>query len=368
MSVRATIRDLSVELGGNRILERVSLDVQPGEFLTLLGPSGSGKTTMLNVIAGLVPHVEGQVAFDGESIEGLPSYARDIGLVFQSYALFPHMTVEDNIAFPLLARKVPKPKRRERVQEMLELVRLPGLEKRLVTTLSGGQQQRVALARALASHPRLLLLDEPMAALDKNLRDLMQLELKRIQRETGITTIAVTHDQTEALTMSDRVAIMHQGRIEQVDEPRALYQRPQNLFVSRFLGEANLFPVRDGRVTAFDIPVVGSSHGLAMLRPESLTVTAGQHDSPPRLHARVVSAVFQGSRTRLVLEADGEGLQPIVVSSDPSADVRSFQPGTAVTVTCDPRDIHVVPEDDPDSPGSDPVEEELESQGSAAAH
>jgi putative spermidine/putrescine transport system ATP-binding protein len=368
VSGRATIDGLSVELGGNLILDRVSLEVQPGEFLTLLGPSGSGKTTMLNVIAGLVRHVEGQVAFDGESIESLPSYARDIGLVFQSYALFPHMTVEDNIAFPLLARKVSKGKRRERVGEMLELVRLPGLEKRLVTTLSGGQQQRVALARALASHPRLLLLDEPMAALDKNLRDLMQLELKRIQRETGITTIAVTHDQTEALTMSDRVAIMHQGRIEQVDEPRALYQRPRNLFVSRFLGEANLFPVREGRLAAFGIAVEGSSHGLAMLRPESLTVTAGRHESPPRLHARVVSAVFQGSRTRLVLEVDDGGLQRIVVSADPSAEIASLGPGADVTVTCDPRDIHVVPEDDPAAPGSDPIEEELESQTPAVAH
>jgi putative spermidine/putrescine transport system ATP-binding protein len=362
VSVRATIHELSVELGGNLILDRVSLECQPGEFLTLLGPSGSGKTTMLNVIAGLVRLVEGQVQFDGESIESLPSYARDIGLVFQSYALFPHMTVEDNIAFPLLARKVSRAKRRARVGEMLELVRLPGLEKRLVTTLSGGQQQRVALARALASHPRLLLLDEPMAALDKNLRDLMQLELKRIQRETGITTIAVTHDQTEALTMSDRVAIMHQGRIEQVDDPRTLYRHPRNLFVSRFLGEANLLPVRDGKVTALGIPVEGPHTGLAMLRPESLKVVPGHMNTGVRLHARVVSAVFQGTRTRLVLETDAEGLEPIVVSAEPSADTATLGPGAPVTVTCDPRDIHVVPEDETKgAAGVDPIEEELES-------
>jgi putative spermidine/putrescine transport system ATP-binding protein len=366
MSVKATIHELSVELGGNRILDRVSLEVLPGEFLTLLGPSGSGKTTMLNVIAGLVRHVEGQVQFDGESIEDLPSYARDIGFVFQAYALFPHMTVEDNVAFPLLARKVSKAKRRARVGEMLELVQLPGLEKRVVTTLSGGQQQRVALARALASHPRLLLLDEPMAALDKNLRDQMQLELKRIQRETGITTIAVTHDQTEALTMSDRVAIMHLGRIEQVDEPRTLYRHPRNLFVSRFLGEANLFPVRDGKVTALGIAVDGPGRGLAMLRPEDLTVVEGHVDAGVRLHARVVSAVFQGARTRLVLEADGEGLERIVVSADPSADTGSLGPGAPVTVTCDPRDIHVVSEEETTgAAGADPVEEELE--GAAAA-
>jgi putative spermidine/putrescine transport system ATP-binding protein len=362
VSVRATIHELSVELGGNRILDRVSLEVLPGEFLTLLGPSGSGKTTMLNVIAGLVRHVEGQVQFDGESIENLPSYARDIGLVFQSYALFPHMTVEDNIAFPLLARKVSRAKRRERVAEMLELVQLPGLDRRLVTTLSGGQQQRVALARALASHPRLLLLDEPMAALDKNLRDLMQLELKRIQRETGITTIAVTHDQTEALTMSDRVAIMHLGRIEQVDDPRTLYRRPRNLFVSRFLGEANLLPVRDGKVTALGLAVDGPRDGLAVLRPEILEVTPGHTETGVRLHARVVSAVFQGTRTRLLLETDGQGLEPIVVSAAPSMDMTALGPGAPVTVTCDPRDIHVVSEDGTiGAAGADPIEEELES-------
>jgi putative spermidine/putrescine transport system ATP-binding protein len=367
VSVRATIHELSVELGGNRILDRVSLECQPGEFLTLLGPSGSGKTTMLNVIAGLVRHVEGQVQFDGESIENLPSYARDIGLVFQSYALFPHMTVEDNVAFPLLARKMPRAQRRARVGEMLELVQLPDLEKRLVTTLSGGQQQRVALARALASHPRLLLLDEPMAALDKNLRDLMQLELKRIQRETGITTIAVTHDQTEALTMSDRVAIMHLGRIEQVDDPRTLYMRPRNLFVSRFLGEANLLPVRDGKLTALGIRVEGPRNGLAMLRPESLTVLPGRIDAGVRLHAHVVSGVFQGSRTRLVLEADAGGLEPIIVSAEPSADLATLGPGAPVTVVFDPQNIHVVPEDETiGSAGADPTEEELDSP--ALAH
>jgi putative spermidine/putrescine transport system ATP-binding protein len=281
--------------------------------------------------------------------------------VFQSYALFPHMTVQDNVAFPLLARKVPRAQRRERVAEMLELVRLPGLEKRLVTTLSGGQQQRVALARALASHPRLLLLDEPMAALDKNLRDLMQLEVKRIQRETGITTIAVTHDQTEALTMSDRVAIMHQGRIEQVDDPRTLYRHPRNLFVSRFLGEANLLPVRDGKVAALGLAFDGAPDGLAMVRPESLSVVAGHVEASVRLHARVTSAVFQGTRTRLVLEAVEQGLDPIVVSAEPSADLEALGPGAPVTVTCDPRDIHVVPEDETvGAAGADPIQEELE--------
>jgi putative spermidine/putrescine transport system ATP-binding protein len=342
MSVRATIDAISVDLGGARILDRVSLDCQPEEFLTLLGPSGSGKTTMLNVIAGLVKHVEGHVLFDGESIEGLPPHARDIGIVFQSYALFPHMTVEENVAFPLVARKAARAERRARVAEMLELVRLPGLEKRAVTSLSGGQQQRVALARALAARPRLLLLDEPMAALDKSLRDTMQLELKRIQRETGITTIAVTHDQTEALTMSDRVAIMHHGRIEQLDDPRTLYRRPCNVFVSQFLGEANLLPVRNGELSGFGIRLSAPGDGLAILRPEDLRVHHG-HVDPGGAHlmAYVESAVFQGTRVRLLLRTDG--LDSLIVSAEPSIAPQGLGPGAPITVVCDPREIHVVP-------------------------
>ncbi|HZO06627.1 MAG TPA: ABC transporter ATP-binding protein, partial [Solirubrobacterales bacterium] len=202
MSVELSLDDVRVELGGNEILCGVSIDIAPGEFLTLLGPSGSGKTTTLNVIAGLVPNRGGHVRFDGESVDKRPAHDRDIGLVFQSYALFPHMTVGDNVSFPLRTRKVPKPERGPIVERMLELVQLQGMGERKVSTLSGGQQQRIALARALSPSPSVLLLDEPMAALDKQLRETMQIELKRIHEEVGVTTVAVTHDQTEAMTMS----------------------------------------------------------------------------------------------------------------------------------------------------------------------
>jgi putative spermidine/putrescine transport system ATP-binding protein len=341
MSVCASVEEVAVELGGAPILRSVSLTCAAGEFVTLLGPSGSGKTTLLNVIAGLVPTVSGHVRFDGELIDHRPAHDRDIGIVFQSYALFPHMTVEDNIGFPLLARKVPSPSRRARVRELLELVRLEGLERRRVTSLSGGQQQRVALARALAAHPRLLLLDEPLAALDKNLRDAMQIELKRIQRETGITTIAVTHDQTEALTMADRVAIMHEGSIEQFDTPQALYRQPRNLFVSRFLGEANQFEVAEGVLRAFALPLPASQRaGTAIVRPEALAFSLGHLPGAGRLCGRVESAVFQGVRYRVVVRADG--VDPIIVSVPPDRDLAAVGPGAPVTLSLDQRDAHVI--------------------------
>jgi putative spermidine/putrescine transport system ATP-binding protein len=344
MSVRATLEGVAVELGGAPILNGVSLVCEAGEFVTLLGPSGSGKTTLLNVIAGLVPPVAGHVRFDGERIDHRPAHARDIGIVFQSYALFPHMTVEDNIGFPLLARKRSRAVRRSRVGEMLELVRLQGLEKRRVTSLSGGQQQRVALARALAANPRLLLLDEPMAALDKNLRDAMQIELKRIQRETGITTIAVTHDQTEALTMSDRVAIMHEGNIEQFDTPQTLYRRPGNLFVSRFLGEANHFPVEGGSLLAFRLRLPATAPaGIAIVRPEAIGFAVGHAPGTGALTAQVESAVFQGVRYRVVVRADG--IDPIVVSVPPDRDLSGLGPGAPVTLSLDPNEIHVIGRD-----------------------
>jgi len=339
VSVRASLHGVVVHLGGAEILHGVSLECAAGEFVTLLGPSGSGKTTILNVIAGLVDLSQGRVSFDGDRIDDRPAHDRDIGIVFQSYALFPHMTVEDNIGFPLLARKVPGSQRRQRVAEMLELVRLQGLQKRKVTSLSGGQQQRVALARALAAHPRLLLLDEPMAALDKNLRETMQIELKRIQRETGITTIAVTHDQTEAMTMSDRVAIVHEGLIEQHDTPEALYRRPGNLFVARFLGEANHFQVEGGRLAAFDLHVPAAS-GTAVVRPEAIELALGHTPAPGALLGQVESAVFQGVRYRVVVRADG--LDPVVVTVPTDRDLSGVGPGAPVTLSAEPAEIHVI--------------------------
>jgi putative spermidine/putrescine transport system ATP-binding protein len=342
MSVRLSLEEVRVVLGGNEILHGVSIDVAPGEFLTLLGPSGSGKTTTLNVIAGLEAASGGHVRFDDKSIEHRPAHARDIGMVFQSYALFPHMTVGDNVAFGLGRRKVPKAERRKVVDEMLELVRLPGMVARNVRSLSGGQQQRVAVARALAMRPSVLLLDEPMAALDKQLRETMQIELKRIQSEVGVTTVAVTHDQTEAMTMSDRVAIMRDGLIEQVDTPEVLYRRPATLFAARFLGEANIWPVREGRIVGFGAEATARS-GMAVVRPEDLTLGSRCPAGTPSVRARVVSTSFQGTRYRVAAEHDALG--SILASMPPDIDPVELAPGLEIDIASHAATgIHVIPE------------------------
>ena len=220
-------------------MQDVSVTIAPGSFFTLLGPSGSGKTTTLMMVAGFAYPTRGEVFVDGKPMAGLPPQKRDLGMVFQSYAVFPHLTVFDNIAFPLQIRRARRAEIRQRVGEALELVRLTGYEQRLPRQLSGGEQQRVALARALVFRPRVLLMDEPLGALDKKLRAHMQLELKHIQRHLHVTVIYVTHDQEEALTMSDRVAVMQRGRIEQVGTPAELYEAPASRFVADFLGESN---------------------------------------------------------------------------------------------------------------------------------
>jgi putative spermidine/putrescine transport system ATP-binding protein len=344
MSVELGLQDVSVVLGGNEILSKVSLDVSRGEFITLLGPSGSGKTTTLNVIAGLVPITGGHVRFDGQPVEGRPPHARDIGLVFQSYALFPHMSVGDNVAFPLRARKMAKRDRRAVVERMLELVQLGGTADRPVSSLSGGQQQRIALARALAPSPSVLLLDEPMAALDKQLRESMQIEIKRIHHEVGVTTVAVTHDQTEAMTMSDRVAIMRDGRLEQIDTPERLYRRPATLFAARFLGETNLVPVRSGRLEGFDCPSP-SAGGTAVLRPEDFALASEAPLGLPTLSVQIVSASFQGSRYRLDVDRGG-GLEPMIITLPPTTAPEQIAPGTTLELALRaPDSLHVVAEE-----------------------
>ncbi|WP_218617512.1 ABC transporter ATP-binding protein [Cryptosporangium aurantiacum] len=320
-----SIDRLTVDLGGARILDEVSLTVPAGCFATLLGPSGSGKTTTLNVLAGFTDPGSGDVRIGGRSLTGVPPHRREIGVVFQNYALFPHLSVGRNIEFPLLARKVDRATRRERVAEALRLVHLPDVADRSVRSLSGGQQQRIALARALVFAPQLLLLDEPLAALDKQLREAMQLELKRIQRETGTTTIAVTHDQVEALSMSDIVAIMQDGKIVQVGSPEEVYRRPATRFVAGFLGEANLLPVVDGKTALFGNPVDGS--GTTVLRPEDLELTAADH--PGTVAATVTEVVYQGARLRLTVAADGT---PIVVSAVPGDLAHRPEIGDAVGV------------------------------------
>ncbi len=237
-------RDLSKRYGDTVAVAAVDLAIEEGEFVTLLGPSGCGKTTTLRLIAGYVEPSGGQVLLDGADVTHAPPQRRNMGMVFQSYALFPHMTVYDNLAFALQIRKWPREKIRARVREMLELVRLPQIERRYPSQLSGGQQQRVALARALIFNPRILLMDEALGALDVKLREHMQTEIKRIQQQLRITTIHVTHDQEEALGMSDRVVVMSQGRIVQVDTPKVLYEQPRTAYVADFVGKVNLFRAR----------------------------------------------------------------------------------------------------------------------------
>ncbi|GAB3119394.1 ABC transporter ATP-binding protein [Glaciibacter psychrotolerans] len=267
-------------------VDNVSLTVEPGEFMTFLGPSGSGKTTTLNLIAGFTDLTSGSVELDGRRIDDVPAHKRGLGVVFQHYALFPHMTVADNVAYPLRRRKVGKAEERRLVAASLETAGLSRFADRYPAQLSGGQQQRVALARALVFDPQALLLDEPLGALDKQLRERLQLELRRIHREVGRTFVFVTHDQEEALTLSDRIAIFNEGRIEQVGTAAELYERPQSLFVASFIGESTILRGVEGEHTA------------TVVRPEKLELHASV-DNVPDAHARVqvrlLQSVYLGS-------------------------------------------------------------------------
>jgi putative spermidine/putrescine transport system ATP-binding protein len=338
MSVPVAIDDLHVELGGTEVLAGVGLHVRAGDFVTLLGPSGSGKTTLLNVLAGFVRHKAGRVAIGDTVVDDVPAYRRNIGFVFQSYALFPHMTVAENIAYPLVARRVRRKAQKQRVKEVLDLVHLPNLQSRPVGSLSGGQQQRVALARALVFEPSLLLLDEPLAALDKQLRDAMQLEIRRIHEQTGMTTLAVTHDQVEAMTMADRVAILNQGRVAQVGTPEEVYRRPADLFVASFLGEANLLAARDGAVPALHVATRGARDGTAIVRPEEIELTGAGEGVP----ARVEEVVFQGMRLRVLLRlASGPRVVCSLVGSDAATPPH---PGDECVVRSRVSPVHAVSE------------------------
>ncbi|MDV3103404.1 ABC transporter ATP-binding protein [Thermococcus waiotapuensis] len=278
------------------------LEVRDGELLTILGPSGCGKTTTLRIIAGL-EKAEGRVFFGGEDVTDKEPYERNIGLVFQDYALFPHMTVFENVAFGLKLRKLPGDEIERRVREVLELVGLEGMEKRYPEQLSGGQQQRVALARALVIEPLVLLLDEPLSNLDARIRERLRREIRRIQRETGTTAVYVTHDQEEAMAISDRIAVMNAGRILQVGEPLELYYRPKSEFVARFLGKANLLELesKNGRAClgrlCFEVGREG--HVRVFFRPESVVVTEGND-------AEVLEYEILPGRVRMILELEGK--------------------------------------------------------------
>lgn len=239
------LKNIALSFDGEKILDGINLDIKDKEFITFLGPSGCGKTTTLRIIAGFLEPDEGDVIFKNNKINGVPAYKRQVNTIFQRYALFPHLNVYENVAFGLRVKKMKEKEIKEKVEEMLKLVNLTGLEKRSIDKLSGGQQQRVAIARAIANHPKVLLLDEPLAALDLKLRKDMQKELKKIQQQLGITFIFVTHDQEEALTMSDRVVVMDAGKIQQIGTPQDIYNEPVNAFVADFIGESNIL---DGKM------------------------------------------------------------------------------------------------------------------------
>lgn len=315
------LHDLGKSYGGMKVLSGVELNVVPGEFITFLGPSGSGKTTTLNLIAGFAdPDAGGRMQLDGRSLAEVPAHKRDIGVVFQNYALFPHKTVRENIAFPLKQRR-PRPDAAtiaRKVDQVLALVHLEAFADRRPDQLSGGQQQRVALARAVVFEPKLLLLDEPLGALDKRLRESLQLELRRIHRELGVTIIFVTHDQDEALTLSDRIVVFREGAVEQIGTPAELYDTPGSEFVATFLGDSNIFSgtVRDGTLIqplsdARFAPLTDAPDGAVkiMVRPENVTVSLGGAGAANAVPVTIEDVVYSGATLRVEgLDAEGRQL------------------------------------------------------------
>ncbi len=306
------LKNISVAFDGEQVLDGLNLEIRDQEFITLLGPSGCGKTTTLRLIAGFLEPDRGDVFFEGKKINGVPAYKRQVNTIFQRYALFPHLNVYENIAFGLRVKKRPESEIKEKVAEMLKLVNLTGLDKRHIDTLSGGQQQRVAIARAIANHPKVLLLDEPLAALDLKLRKDMQKELKKIQRQLGITFIFVTHDQEEALTMSDRVVVMDGGKIQQVGTPQDIYNEPKNAFVADFIGESNIV---DGcMIQDFDVEFSGArfeclDKGFApneqvdvVVRPEDVDIVAPEKGM---LTGMVTSVAFLGVHYEIIVDIGG---------------------------------------------------------------
>jgi len=325
------------DYGGIRAVAGLDLVVYEGELLSLLGPSGCGKTTTLNLIAGFVPPTSGRIRIDGQDVTDRPAHQRRLGVVFQSYALFPHLSVFENVAFGLRERRTPRAEIERRVRASLALVRLDTRAEHRPAQLSGGMQQRVALARALVYEPRVLLLDEPLAALDKKLREEMRSELREIQRSVGITTVFVTHDQSEALGLSDRIAVMHRGRIEQLGTPREIYERPATRFVAEFIGASS---VLRGRATAADrvtltggeavrvLGVPGLRAGEAVelaIRPERIRLAGGEGENV--MDGRVIGVVYQGLQTELTVEVGG-GQRLLVFVAEPAP--AALAPGQAV--------------------------------------
>ena len=306
------LRDLTMEFDGERILDSINLYINDHEFLTLLGPSGCGKTTLLRIISGFVQPDDGEVVFMGEDITEVPPHKRNVNTVFQKYALFPHLNVYENVAFPLREKKVPKDEIDKKVKEMLKLVMLSGFEKRNVTSLSGGQQQRVAIARALVNHPKVLLLDEPLSALDLKLRKDMQQELKNIQKSTGITFVFVTHDQEEALSMSDTIVVMSEGVIQQIGTPVDIYNEPENAFVADFIGESNIIDgvmLEDGKARFSGHTFDCLDKGFEKREPVDIVIRPEDVDIVPvekgMLEGVVTSVTFMGVHYEIIVDVKG---------------------------------------------------------------
>ena len=335
------LQDLTMEFDGERILDGINLYFNDHEFLTLLGPSGCGKTTTLRIIGGFLTPTSGTVTFDGKVINDVPPYKRQINTVFQRYALFPHLDVYDNVAFGLKVAKLPKDEVDRRVNEMLEIVSLKGYENRSVDSLSGGQQQRVAIARALVNQPKVLLLDEPLAALDLRLRKDMQIELKRIQQTTGITFIYVTHDQEEALSMSDTVVVMDKGRIQQIGRPEDIYNEPKNAFVADFIGESNILDgvmLEDFKVRFFGRVFECVDKGFAPNEPVDVVIRPEDIDIVPveqgQLVGTVTNVTFKGMQYDIIV--DFRGFKWLIQTTDHSP------VGARIGVKIDPDGFHIM--------------------------
>ena len=346
--------------GEQLVVRQLDLDIQRGEFLSLLGPSGSGKTTTLMMLAGFESPTAGDILLDGRQITGTPPHKRNFGMVFQNYALFPHLTVGENVAYPLTVRKVPKGEQAERVKKALDMVRLSGMADRLPARLSGGQQQRVALARALVFNPQLVLMDEPLGALDKQLREHMQIELKELHRQLGVTFVYVTHDQGEALTMSDRVAVFNEGVIQQLDSVESLYETPSNRFVAGFVGDNTVLTgtLHDtsGGGAAIQLPgghllpgvnVNGAARGArvqACVRPERIVLHP--HTAYPKVSAvpaTVARTIYYGDHLRLMCDL-GHGQEQATVKRTLSQPTDAFpppQPGDAVLLEFPPESTRI---------------------------
>jgi putative spermidine/putrescine transport system ATP-binding protein len=342
------LRNIRKQFGAVRALDGLSLEVAPGEMVVLLGPSGCGKTTLLRCVAGLERPDAGEVLLGGRDVTHTPTAQRSIGMVFQSYALFPNMTLRQNIGFPLMVRGGRASEVRQRVDALLDLVHLEPQAERYPNQVSGGQQQRAALARALAPHPDVLLLDEPLSALDALVRSRLRDEIRRIQQAVRTTAIYVTHDQSEAMAIADRVVVMNHGCMEQVAQPAELYEAPATPFSARFVGSRNALelPVREGRVSlgsAFSVPAPSDDNGIAVafFRPEDVEIVSPGDGHPATLEVKI----YLGSTTRLYLQTELDGQSAHLHADLPSKSAAGLEPGCVVGITVDPAGVRVFPVD-----------------------